>query len=68
MLILPVSLPSLTFLHHFKNEKNAKQRIKTVVYDKELINIDKVLDQIPTRYIFDYLKKKLMSKIIKNWL
>lgn len=53
-------------LHQFQKEKFAKERVKAVVYDHQLIDIDKVLDQIPTRYIFDYLKKKLMSKIIKN--
>lgn len=50
------------FLHHFKNEKNTKQRIKTVVYDKELINIDEVLNQIPLKYIFKFIIKKI-SKI-----
>lgn len=49
-------------LHQLQNEKFAKERVKTVVYDHQLIDIDKVLDQIPTRYIFNYLKKKILKR------
>lgn len=49
-------------LHQLQNEKFAKERVKSVVYDHQLIDIDKVLDQIPTRYIFNYLKKKILKK------
>lgn len=51
-------------LHQFQQQKHSKETIKNVVYNHQFIDINKVLDQIPTRYIFDYLKKKLLKKFI----
>lgn len=53
-------------LNQFLKIKHSKESIKNTVYNHQKIDLDKVLDQIPTRYIFDYLKKKVLSKIIKN--
>lgn len=53
-------------LNQLLKVKHSKETIKNTVYNHQKIDIDKVLDQIPTRYIFDYLKKKVVSKIIKK--
>lgn len=52
-------------LHKLIQEKNGKKRIKDVVYNHQLLKIDDILDQIPTRYILDYLQRKLVKKIRK---
>ncbi|QTV04561.1 glycosyltransferase family 32 protein [Faecalibacter bovis] len=44
------------------NEKHSKERIKNVVYNHKILDIANVLDQIPTRYIFSYLVRKLFRK------
>ena len=49
-------------LHLFLKEDHSKQKIKDVVYNHKLIDINRVLDQIPTRYIFNYLKKKILKR------
>ena len=43
-------------------EKHAKERIKNVVYNHKILEIDSVLDQFPTRYIFNYLLRKIFKK------
>lgn len=48
-------------LHLFLKEKHSKERIKDVVFNHKLIDINTVLDQIPTRYIFNYLMKKFLK-------
>lgn len=49
-------------LNVFAKEKHSKQRIKDVVYNHKLIDIKTVLDQIPTRYIFNYLLQKILKR------
>lgn len=49
-------------LHLFLQEHHSKEKIKNVVYNHKLIDIDSVLDQIPTRYIFNYLKNKILKR------
>jgi len=49
-------------LNQLIKEPHAKERIKNVVYNHKLIKIDEVLDQIPTRYILNYLKNKILKK------
>ena len=44
------------------NEKYAKERIKNVVYNHKILEIDTVLDKFPTRYIFNYLLRKIFKK------
>ncbi len=44
------------------NEKHAKERIKNVVYNHKILEIDTVLDKLPTRYIFNYLLRKIFKK------
>ena len=43
-------------------EKHAKERIKNVVYNHKILEIDTVLDKFPTRYIFNYLLRKIFKK------
>ncbi|WP_417427771.1 glycosyltransferase family 32 protein [Halpernia sp.] len=50
-------------LHQLEQEKFAKQKIKTLTYDHNFIDINKILDQIPTRYIFNYLRKTIFIKV-----
>lgn len=50
-------------LNQFLKIKHSKESIKNTVYNHQKIDLDKVLDQIPTRYIFDYLKRKVLKKI-----
>ena len=45
---------------------DAKKHIKDVVYNQKKIDIDNVLEQIPLRYILEFVKKKLISKITKR--
>ena len=49
-------------LHTIIKEKHAKERIKNVVYNHKILEIDTVLDQFPTRYIFNYLLCKIFKK------
>ncbi|GEM52383.1 glycosyltransferase family 32 protein [Empedobacter brevis] len=49
-------------LNKIINEKHSKERIKNVVYNHKVIEIDKVLEQIPMRYIFNYLLRKIFKK------
>lgn len=44
------------------NEKTAKEKVKNVVYNHKIIEIKQVLDQIPTRYIFNYLIEKIFKR------
>lgn len=44
------------------NEKTAKEKVKNVVYNHKIIEIKQVLDQIPTRYIFNYLIDKIFKR------
>lgn len=49
-------------LNSLIQEKHAKERIKNVVYNHKVLEIDTVLDQFPTRYIFSYLLRKIFKK------
>lgn len=49
-------------LNQLSQEKYSKEKIKNVVYNHKLININQVLNQIPTRYIFNYLIKKILKR------
>ncbi|MFV0305996.1 MAG: glycosyl transferase, partial [Moheibacter sp.] len=50
-------------LNDLAKVQDAKAIIKDVVYNHQLLEIDKVLDQIPLRYIISYLKKKMKQRI-----
>lgn len=54
-------------LNFLLNEKRAKEKIKNVVFNHKVIEIDSVLDQIPTKYIFQYMLRKLKEKISFNF-
>ncbi len=45
------------------DQNMGKPAVKSVVYDHKLVKIDDVLNQIPTKYIADYLKRMLLKKI-----
>ena len=45
---------------------DAKKHIKDVVYNQKKIDINTVLEQIPLRYILEFVKKKLISKITRR--
>lgn len=49
-------------LNAVMNEKTAKEKVKNVVYNHKIIEIKQVLDQIPTRYIFNYLIDKIFKR------
>ena len=49
-------------LHAILNEKHSKERIKNVVYNHKILELDTVLDQFPTRYILNYLFRKIVKK------
>lgn len=49
-------------LNAVMNEKTAKEKVKNVVYNHKIIEIKQVLDQIPTRYIFNYLIEKIFKR------
>lgn len=50
----------------FSEIPEGKKNIKNVVYNHKIINVDKVLDQIPFSYIFNYVKKNLLKKIFRK--
>lgn len=50
-------------LNMLLNQKKSKKKITNVVFNHKVLNIDDVLDQIPTRYIFNYMKKKFKKRI-----
>ncbi|ADQ82597.1 glycosyltransferase family 32 protein [Riemerella anatipestifer] len=47
----------------FLDIPNAKKEVKNVVYNHELMDIDKFLNQIPLSYILRYIKKQILKKI-----
>ena len=47
----------------FTELKNGKSQIKHLIYDKNIFEIDQILDQIPLRYIFKYMLNKLKRKL-----
>ncbi len=49
-------------LNAILNEKHSKERIKNVVYNHKILELDAVLDQFPTRYILNYLFRKIVKK------
>ena len=49
-------------LNAILNEKHSKERIKNVVYNHKILELDTVLDQFPTRYILNYLFRKIVKK------
>lgn len=49
-------------LNQLLEENYSKEKIKNVVYNHKIIEIDKVLDAFPTRYIFNYLVRKIFRK------
>jgi mannosyltransferase OCH1-like enzyme len=51
-------------LNNFLREDYSKERIKNVVYNHKLIDINLVLDQIPTKFIFNYLIQKIKMKFL----
>lgn len=50
-------------LNMLLSEENSKEKIKNVIHNHKILDIYDVLDKIPTRYIFDYMKYKLKKKI-----
>lgn len=49
-------------LNQLLEENYSKEKIKNVVYNHKIIEIDKVLDAFPTRYIFNYLINKILKR------
>lgn len=43
--------------------RNGKSQIKHLIYDKNIFEIDQILDQIPLRYIINYTFSKLKKKL-----
>lgn len=43
-------------------ENHSKEKIKNVVYNHKILEIDDILDKIPTKYIFNYILRKISRK------
>ncbi|WP_288764175.1 glycosyltransferase [uncultured Weeksella sp.] len=52
-------------LNTILQEERSKEKIKNVVFNHQVLSIDPILDQIPTRYIFNYIIRKLKFKLFK---
>lgn len=50
-------------LKMFQEIPHGKKKVKDVVYNHEVINIDDILEQIPLSYIVDFMKKKIKAKL-----
>ncbi len=50
----------------FAEIKNGKKEVHNVIYNHKMIEVEKVLDQIPLRMIVNYLKVKLKEKLLSR--
>lgn len=50
-------------LNELLNENQAKKKVKDVVFNHKVIDIDSVLDQIPLRFITKYVLKRIKKRI-----